>query len=114
MRNPELIRLQIEEPSNDLTIPPLLLIVFIENCFKHGSIKNEGEEITISIAMENKTLVLETQNSIDEHRELPKESAGLGLENATRRLNLLYPEKHWLSVENEAQTFIVNLSIQLS
>lgn len=114
VHHPERIELEINNPDADLLISPLLLIVFIENCFKHGSIKKPGEKIDIAIRVDDDTLSLKTQNWIGESNELPNFSSGTGYKNVRRRLELLYPDKHTLIVTNDGLLFRTELSINLS
>ncbi|MDZ7714845.1 MAG: histidine kinase [Balneolaceae bacterium] len=113
VKHPERINLTISESDNSFEIAPLLLIVFIENCFKHGSVKNEEEEISIEVTITEGSLVLCTRNHVDVNRELPSESTGIGLENAQKRLKLLYPDKHTLEVQSDDLTYTTNLTIEL-
>lgn len=110
---PERIRFTITNSPQGLQIAPLLLIVFIENCFKHGSIKHEEEYIDISITIKGAQLILETQNVIANHGELPVDSNGMGLENAKKRLELLYPGQHQLETKEDAGSYITKLVINL-
>lgn len=115
VHHPERIQLHIHTDFDPgLTIPPLLLIVFIENCFKHGSIKKKGEKMIVSISFEKSTLILKTENTVDEQRQLPEESGGLGLDNVKRRLNLLYSNRHRLAIENKNGIFTINLTLELA
>ena len=113
VRHPERIQMSVNSFEGDYNIAPLLLITFIENCFKHGSVKNADDKITIEINVDEDELRLKTQNPLDINRELPKESNGLGLENAKRRLKLLYPDRHNLEIINDGSTYTTNLTITL-
>lgn len=113
VQHPNRIHLSIQKTDKEWSIPSLLLIIFVENCFKHGSTQKEDEEIFIDITFNGSTLVLETQNPVEENRELPKESTGMGLDNARRRLNLLYPDKHKLDMQLKNNTFTVTLKLDL-
>lgn len=115
VKHPDRIRLQQQGQSDNLKIAPLLLLTFIENCFKHGSITEEGDEIVITIAISGKTLNLQTQNSISKQdsSKLPEEASGLGLENARKRLQLLYPEHHRLNINTANNLFTLSLTVEL-
>lgn len=96
-----------------LKIAPMLLIPFVENAIKHGARStNEQSVIDISVAIKSATLNLVVENS-KPHSVSVSERKGLGLENVKRRLNLLYPNSHTLVIEDKANTFHVNLSIDL-
>ena len=97
-------------------IAPMMLISFIENCFKHaasGSIDDLRVVIQIEILAEE--INLYTENSYareepDEENQL--QEGGIGLKNAKRRLELLYPKRHELIIKELNNRYIVNLSIK--
>lgn len=99
--------------SNDLMITPLLLVVFIENCFKHGRISKPSDKIIITLNLNGSELHLTTENKIESNRELPVENNGLGLENVRRRLNLLYENKHSLDIRQSDNMYRVSLTVEL-
>ena len=97
-----------------LKIAPMLLIPFVENAIKHGAQStNEQSTIDISVAIKNRTLHLIVENSKPNHISV-SERKGMGLENVRRRLNLLYPNSHTLKIDDTANTFHVNLAINLT
>ncbi len=74
-------------------ISPLLLIPFIENCFKHGiSVSSKENKIDISLELKGDTVLLQTRNNIAPQRINPAtKKSGTGIENVKKRLELLYP-----------------------
>ena len=102
-----------DETSEKLLIAPLLLIVFVENCFKHGRLSHGDDQITINVSLADSTLHFITENSTDPDRELPFTHTGLGLENVRRRLNLLYENRHILDIQDTNSRYLVSLSIEL-
>lgn len=113
-RHPDRVEFSVEGEPGEHAVAPLLLIVFVENSFKHGSVNREGDHIRISLAIENSRLRLETENTVDDPRELPEEGGGLGMENARRRLELLYGDRHRLRAGGEGDRYTVNLELELS
>ncbi len=99
--------------SNSLTITPMLLVVFIENCFKHGRISKPNDKIIITLSLKDSELKLTTENMVESNRKLPVENSGLGLENVRRRLNLLYENKHSLDIRQSDNMYRVSLTIDL-
>lgn len=97
-------------------IAPLLLMVFIENAFKHStSSQLNSIEIDIRLAVNNKGLLtFECINSYQEQSNTENLSKGIGLKNVKKRLNLLYPKQHSLLISSEKELFKVNLEIQLN
>ena len=106
------------EGLTDLTfkIPPMLLIVFIENAFKHSR-DTPGEKILIDIALTNTPdeVVFSIVNSCfrSSLASATKEKhSGFGLENAKTRLNLLYGTRYELKIEETMNDFSVNLKLR--
>lgn len=105
LRLSEKIKVDINIPQNfeDANLAPMLLLPFIENCFKHGISSQKSSNIQINICIKDKILVLETVNSIfSSNQNTPEGNAsGIGITNTKRRLALLYDQKHELKVENQ-------------
>lgn len=110
--------LQIPEKIEEAEIAPMLLLPFIENCFKHGISSQKESNILISLSREKNYLVLHTENTIFKSTEnTPEGSAsGIGMTNTIRRLDLLYPGKYKLDIdqENAENQFKITLKIDLS
>jgi two-component system LytT family sensor kinase len=104
--------LQIPAINQDLQIAPLLILPFIENCFKHGSSNMlEKPWINIQLHIADETMHLKLINGKAATRKV--ESGGIGIANARRRLALLYPDKYDLQIIAEAEMYIVNLMLEL-
>lgn len=100
--------------SSYLKIAPLLLIPIVENAFKHGPAKEEGESfIDIQVETQNKILYFSVENSYHAQVSNPNIQSGIGLENIKKRLEILYPDKHTFTIKRET-TFMVSLMIELS
>jgi two-component system, LytTR family, sensor kinase len=99
-------------PSN-IFIPPMLFIPFIENAFKHGK-KSGNEKISISLEWNEPILEFTCTNRKRELSETEKTGPrGIGIENIRRRLELLYPGMHQLSIEETQTEYMVKLTIYL-
>jgi two-component system LytT family sensor kinase len=94
-----------------LVIAPLLLITFIENAFKHGISYTSPCEINVAINVIENELMLTVGNAITQSSR--ESSGGVGLINAQRRLDVLYPGRHMLDVIENDHLYIVNLKIEL-
>ncbi|HUC82161.1 MAG TPA: histidine kinase [Flavisolibacter sp.] len=106
------VHLELPEVENDLVIAPLVLLPFVENCFKHGTSKMLDQPwISLRLSVEGTWLRMKLLNGKPE--EPSTEASGIGLANVTKRLQLLYPEKHELIINNEPEVFIVNLRLTL-
>jgi len=106
------VNVDLPSTETNLAIAPLLLLPFVENCFKHGtSHVLEQPWISLHITLENDWLKMKLVNGKMETD--PSTSSGIGLANVQKRLDLLYPDRHELLVNNEPEVFIVNLKLQL-
>jgi sensor histidine kinase YesM len=94
-------------------IAPLLLIPFVENSFKHGTSKILGEPwIRLKINVEGNTLFFELINNKPKQATL-YQKRGIGLNNVQKRLGLIYPGKHILTIKQTTEIFEVKLSLPL-
>jgi len=97
----------IEDSS--FLLPPLLLIILIENAFKHGIEPAEGKcFLTINLNSNAKHLFFHCSNSYESN---PNNKPGIGLENLQRRLSLLFPNRHKFSAKGEQGIFTANLEV---
>ncbi len=94
-------------------IAPLILIPFIENAFKHGVNPEVNSSIIITLKTKDDTLTLYVYNLKVPHSQYSETKSGYGLANAKQQLNLLYPDKHSLYLQNEADHFSVSLTLDL-
>lgn len=95
-------------------IAPLILIVFIENCFKHStSSQSDKIKIDVHLGLEDNVVHLRCQNSHDKSSNTDNLTEGIGLENVKTRLNLLYPDKHELSIHQSDDMYTVDLKINI-
>ena len=105
------------DPLSILEIAPLIFIVFVENAFKHAkNVENDVVKITIDlmVSKENELLFTIKNNCLTNLKEVDYNTSGIGLENARRRLNVLYPNGlHELNAEKMEGIFEVRLKIQL-
>lgn len=96
-------------------IEPFLILPFIENSYKYCLDEQEQAFITISIAVTDQWLSVKIENSLPGNFSLKTENSnsGVGIANVKRRLELLYPQKHVLTVKNEMTSFFVSLKIKI-
>ncbi len=96
--------------SNDIQIAPMLLIPFVENAFKHGNLIDGFLTVEIDIKLNKNQLAFSISNSALKNTQNQNE-AGIGLENIQKRLNLLYNKNYHLKIDNQNNSFVVNLII---
>lgn len=106
------IDFRVEGEPAGLQIAPLLLVPFVENAFTHGISLRNPSFVDVLLQVWDSQLRLTVQNSV--HPDKPeRHEPGLGLENVKRRLSLLYPATHSLSVEEKLGVFLVRLVLVL-
>jgi len=98
------------EKYKDIVFPPLLFVSFIENAFKHGISYRETSFIKIELSLKENAIHFICNNSIVRKLENNQES-GIGLDNIKKRLSLLFPQKHRLSIVQTETAFSVDLLI---
>jgi len=97
----------------NFTLPPLLLIPFVENAFKHVShYPDRKNVIEIALTKNGNSLHLNVSNTTD-GMSTPTENGGIGLRNVKRRLELLYPERYSLLINQAPNRFKVSLELKL-
>lgn len=105
----------IKECDMDTQIPPMLLMTFVENIFKHGIDKSgKSNQISLSIKQEEGYLIFETQNKIPYQQEIDTSVIGSGIRNLQERLKLLYGNRAEMRTVIEEQSFITFLKVPIS
>lgn len=98
----------------EFSIQPLLLIPFVENAFKHVSHnKNRVNFIKLELSKANDEFKFNIENSKEPVEKITEKHSGIGLANVKRRLDLLYPGKHKLTIDNGIDIFNVALSLNI-
>lgn len=106
------IDLNLEDGPPQYQIAPMILIPFIENAFKHSNIENlESGWIKIDLKFENNILIFKVDNTQPETSFTKDQQGGIGLKNVKRQLELLYPDKHILTITNKLKNFSISLKI---
>ena len=105
------IDFKIDAEYLDQPIAPLLLMPYVENAFKHGASESTGDIwVHIFLKIKNGELIFSVKNSKDPDNEI--NTAGIGLKNAKRQLDLIYPG-HFLEIKNGDREFGVLLKLNL-
>ena len=108
------IIIDLPEDIENMKITPLLLLPLVENAFKHTG--NKEGFIEVKAVLNEGNLDFVVRNNFEHYTPEPtqvKEEGGIGLVNIRRRLDLLYPERHQLTIKEEETIFTTNLNIQL-
>lgn len=99
-----------EGNTENVLLPPLLFIIFVENAVKYNP--NDGSKIIVSFKRDEEGLLFLCQNTKSEHYE-KSDVGGIGIANVKKRLELLFPTSHSLEVEDGESMFTVKLSIKV-
>ena len=111
--------IQIEFNTNIIDgsrkIPPLLMLPFIENAFKHGASESlDDGYVSINIQQGADQLILECSNTIESSDTKTDSKSGEGIKNVTKRLDLLFPNEYSLHQGSEDRLYTVELIIPLT
>lgn len=108
------VEFQCSPAVEGFSIEPLLLMPFVENAFKYVSHHADKENyIRLKLDRTNGAFIFIAENSKEAHAQ-NNEQGGIGLKNVRRRLELLYPDKHHLDINDTTENFTVQLKLELS
>lgn len=108
------ICLDVPEVLPDSMLPPLLLVIFVENAFKHGISYRTKSFVEISLQPHGDRLLFSCRNSRPEIKHDENMKGGVGLSNVRRRLDLLFPADYTLDIKETDDTYTVKLEIPLT
>ncbi|MFC2104429.1 sensor histidine kinase [Bacteroidota bacterium] len=102
----------VKGDTNKKQIPPMLLIPFVENAFKHGYSVNNEYTVKIELLVVEDGLTFVVENTINKTRESKNlDSSGIGLENIRKRLELLYKDEYLLEIIEKENKHYISLKI---
>ena len=108
------ISMKVSGNMNSKKIAPMILHTFIDNSFKHGAEQDTGNpRIKIVITIYDNLLFFSAINSKRKDDEYKEKVTGIGLKNAVKRLELIYPDRHDLVINNSENRFSVFFKIEL-
>ena len=99
-------------PSGKL-VPPLIFLPFIENCFKHASLRKDNKGISIVLSVASKVVILPTRNPFDVNGKSFEKKGGIGMKNAERRLQLIYGAHYEIEARQFDGYYEVNVQIPI-
>lgn len=108
------ISLDAPDVLPDSMLPPLLLVIFVENAFKHGISYRTKSFVEISLQPHGDRLLFSCRNSRPEIKHDENMKGGVGLSNVRRRLDLLFPNDYTLDIKETDDTYTVKLEIPLT
>lgn len=108
------VTVTITDTVKGFFIEPLLLIPFVENAFKHIShYKQQTNFVQLDMYCKNGEFNFLIENSKEAGENLTEKHGGIGLKNVQKRLELLYPQKHHLHIQNNEEIYKVDLKIKI-
>jgi len=107
------IRVNIQDPDREIYIAPMLLNPFIENAFKHGISFQNHSWIFITLTLDSTRLYFKVHNSMHQHSGTDPEAqtGGIGLDNVKKRLELIYPNRHTLYIQESEKDYFTSLTL---
>ncbi|WP_340112698.1 sensor histidine kinase [Maribellus mangrovi] len=114
LKNEKFLNYSFRGDCKGIKVAPMLMIPFVENAFKHSVDSNIENGIVIELAIENGTLKFCCINQFYNLESDKDKGHGIGLETVRKRLDLIYPNKHNLTVDSRNQIFAVNLELELN
>jgi len=107
------VDLRVSGEVNERKIAPLILLPFVENCFKHGASEELQQSwVKITVDLQPRITIVKVENNKSSENGHSKKE-GIGIQNVKRRLDLLYPSQHELKIISGEETFLVILTIQV-
>jgi two-component system LytT family sensor kinase len=119
LRLTDVVKIEFKSPAalKDMAVAPMIFLPFVENAFKHGVSATHPSYINMDVAQNNNMLQFKVINTIiKEQSNNLEEGSGIGLNNTRRRLDLLYPGKYTLLIDENAaeNTYSVHLTLDLA
>jgi two-component system, LytTR family, sensor histidine kinase AlgZ len=109
------IKFTVEGDPQRFMVTPLILITFLENAFKHGVSNSDPKAwVNIAIRVKDNECIYEVENSKITSKTISEEKSGIGLQNVKRRLELSYPGRYELTVNDQPDKYAIKLNIRLS
>ena len=108
------VQFNCSQDVKDFSIEPLLLIPFVENAFKHISHKTSVNNfVKLDLSRSNGYFEFAVENSCEKGIYTTEQHGGIGMNNVKRRLELLYPGTHQLNINDDVDTFKINLKLKI-
>ena len=112
--NEQNIDFEVLGDAENISIAPMIFISFVENAFKHSSLKSEKTKISIKFSVSNNLVKFFCKNTLSAKMIEKDESSGIGLNLIKKRLELIYPNNYQLDIDESDNNFSVSLKIKLS
>ncbi len=107
------VKVNVQGEFEDYMFEPFIILPIIENAFKYGVDNLNNSFISIDILVENHQLDLQVVNKVVHQPAMLRRESGIGLNNIKRRLEILYPDHHQFSSDENNEVFSVKMQIKL-
>ena len=109
------LHVSMSSKTDNIYIAPLLILPFVENCFKHGTSKMlKNPWVNLRMEVNGASLFLKIMNGKKSTTGQHNGRKGTGISNVRKRLDLLYKDRYTLEINDYEEVFVVNLSMQLT
>ncbi|MEM1134624.1 MAG: histidine kinase [Bacteroidota bacterium] len=109
--NPNFVNFTIEGDAGNISIVPMLFIVFVENAFKHVANKKVDDAIFLQLIISPSQLFFKVRNVVNQKTAEQKKERGIGLAVAKKRLETAYSGKYDLKIQSQATYYSITLQI---
>ncbi len=108
------VEFTVEGTTNGILIPPMLLITFVENAFKHCKKDVATPGIIVKISISNNSIIFESRNFVRAEKSRFTGSGGFGIKNICRRLDLIYKQNYSLNISEADGKYQVKLVLSIN
>lgn len=107
------VKVHLQDTEQEIYVAPMLLNPFVENAFKHGISFQYPSWIYITLTLDREKLFFKVHNSLHKFQGLNTEKSvgGIGLDNVRQRLELVYPGRYALAVQESERDFFISLTL---
>ena len=113
MKEGRFVKFDVEGDIQSKVIPPMLLVPFVENAFKHGRKNYKLPGISIKLEVAGNRLDFDIRNYVSTGFPVNKDKqGGIGLDNVQKRLEIIYPGTYSLEIEQNDEEYHIHLMIQ--
>ena len=111
LRYTDNVRIDVElpDPLPEVVIPPLILVTFLENAFKHGISFSKPSFVHFKLEADGRNLIFRFTNSVGAATQ--EEKGGIGLDNVRKRLDLIYGKDYSLVTESDEDVYRLTLTL---
>ena len=111
LRYTDNVRIDVElpDPLPEVVIPPLILVTFLENAFKHGISFSKPSFVNFKLEADGRNLIFRFTNSVGATTQ--EEKGGIGLDNVRKRLDLIYGKDYSLVTESDEDVYRLTLTL---